>query len=191
MTSRHLRLGLIAIPLLLAGCASTAAAPRTTPSTSVTTGPAAASATATKAAAPSPLALMICGPDIRGKVAQALALTSPVSVRSAYANHRYTCTYQLPMGPLVLSVQESPNRTTAGAYFVALRRQLSPTEPLIGLGERAYGTATGHAVVVKDSLTLHVDATGLPTVFGAQRQKRTDLAYEIASDVLGCWTGND
>jgi hypothetical protein len=28
-------------------------------------------------------------------------------------------------------------------------------------------------------------------VFGPQRQRRTDLAFEIASDVLGCWTGDD
>jgi hypothetical protein len=27
-------------------------------------------------------------------------------------------------------------------------------------------------------------------VFGVDRQKRTDLANEIASDVLGCWTGD-
>ena len=45
-------------------------------------------------------------------------------------------------------------------------------------------------VVVKDNETLTVDATGLPAVFGSQQQKRTDLAYEIASDVLGCWTGD-
>ena len=40
-------------------------------------------------------------------------------------------------------------------------------------------------------MTLRVDATGLPAVFGTQKQKRTDLAYEIASDVLGCWTGDE
>jgi hypothetical protein len=28
-------------------------------------------------------------------------------------------------------------------------------------------------------------------VFGPQQQRRTDLAYEIASDVLGCWTGDE
>ena len=43
-------------------------------------------------------------------------------------------------------------------------------------------------MVIKDNQTLKVDTTGLPPVFGPEGQKRTDLAYEIASDVLGCWT---
>jgi hypothetical protein len=28
-----------------------------------------------------------------------------------------------------------------------------------------------------------------PAVLGAQQSKRFDFAYEIASDILGCWTG--
>ena len=40
-------------------------------------------------------------------------------------------------------------------------------------------------------MTLTVDTTRCPPSSGASSQKRTDLAYEIASDVLGCWTGND
>ncbi|MGZ4558702.1 MAG: hypothetical protein ACXVXF_08540 [Mycobacteriaceae bacterium] len=59
-----------------------------------------------------------------------------------------------------------------------------------GLGEQAYGTPRGTVVVLKDSQTLVVDATAMPSVFGSDQQKRTDLAYEIASDVLGCWTGD-
>jgi hypothetical protein len=30
----------------------------------------------------------------------------------------------------------------------------------------------------------------LPQEFGANGQRRTDLAYEVASDVMGCWTGD-
>ncbi len=41
---------------------------------------------------------------------------------------------------------------------------------------------------MKDNETLVVDARRLPAVFGAEQQKRTDLATEIASDVLDCWT---
>ena len=49
---------------------------------------------------------------------------------------------------------------------------------------------TGIVVVIKDDMTLTVDTTGLPTVSGPDGQRRADLAFEIASDVLGCWTGD-
>jgi hypothetical protein len=134
---------------------------------------------------------MVCDDDIRGKVRTVLSLDAPAPVTSTFKNGLFTCTYALPRGPLVLSVQQSATKTAARAYFEALRRRLGATENLIGLGEGAYATPTGTAVVIKDNETLRVDATGLPAVFGPQQQKRTDLANEIASDVLGCWTGDE
>ena len=131
---------------------------------------------------------MICSADIKGKVTQVLTLPAAPATHTTFIDHRYTCAYDLPMGPLVLSVHDSPNKSAARAYFTKLRPTLGATDALIGLGEDAYGTTTGTVVVLKDSQTLTVDATGLPPVFGSQKQKRTDLAYEIASDVLGCWT---
>lgn len=207
MSTQRWRTGLIALPLLLAGCASTNAAtePRSAPASgsagmsmapgdpmsgrSMKPSPS-ASGTAVNLA-PSATAQMVCGPDIRGKVKQVLALTSPAPVTSTFLDHLYTCTYRLPMGPLVLSVKESTSKAAAAAYFTGLDRRLAPTQPLAGLGERAYTTSTGTVVVITDNMTLRVDATGLPPVFGSQHQKRTDLAYEIASDVLGCWTGDE
>ncbi|MEO6700557.1 MAG: hypothetical protein ABI140_03355 [Jatrophihabitantaceae bacterium] len=150
-----------------------------------------AGSAANSASKPTATALMICGDDIKGKVTQVLKLGASPATRSSFANELYTCTYLLPMGPLVLSVQHSESKAAAGHYFDTLRTKLAPAETLDGLGEHAYGTSTGIAVVVKDNETLKVDATGLPSVFGADRQKRTDLAYEIASDVLGCWTGDE
>ena len=137
---------------------------------------------------PSAAAQMICSADIKGKVRQVLTLRRPPATHTTFIGHRYTCAYDLPMGPLVLSVHDSPNTSAARAYFTELRPTLGATDALIGLGEDAYGTTTGTVVVLKDSQTLTVDATGLPPAFGSQKQKRTDLAYEIASYVLGCWT---
>jgi len=37
---------------------------------------------------------------------------------------------------------------------------------------------------------LPASALVLSAVFGSQQQRRTDFAYEVASDVLGCWTGD-
>lgn len=178
MRARTLSLAAIAAALLLTGCG---ASPGTHPTVQSTTHP----ATSSK---PSVAAQMICSDDIMGKVKQVLKLRSTPATHTTFVDQRFTCTYDLPMGPLALSVKDSPGKPAAGAYFTALRPTLGATESLIGLGEKAYGTSTGTVVVLKDSQTLRVDATGLPPVFGSEGQKRTDLAYEIASDVLGCWT---
>lgn len=195
-------LTIAAAGLVLAGCASSQAATTTTsmPGMSMAPGqtmpgmtpPAAPSGSSkgstASAPGPSAAAQMVCSADIKDKVKQVLSLSSSPVTHSTFVDHRFTCTYDLPMGPLKLSVQDSPSKAAAGTYFTGLRPTLGTTDTLIGLGERAYGTPSGTVVVLKDSQTLSVDATGLPTVFGAQQQKRTDLAYEIASDVLGCWT---
>ena len=140
---------------------------------------------------PSEAAKMVCSKDIQNQVKLVLKLSKPAPVRASWQRPRYTCIYTLPMGQMVLSVYQSPTKALARAYFDALRQRLRDTEPLAGLGESAYASRTGIAVVLKDNMSLQVDTTGLPAVFGAQQQRRTDLAYEIASDVLGCWTGDE
>ena len=45
--------------------------------------------------------------------------------------------------------------------------------------------------MLKDNQIFVVDTTVLPAVFGANGQERTALAYEVASDVLDCWTGDE
>lgn len=181
-TARVLAAGLLASVLLLAGCAGSGAATEPGRPTGTPARPAVIHA-------PSATALMVCGEDIRGKVRQVLALTSPPATSDSFDGDRYSCTYRLPPGPLVLSVQQSGSPAAANRFFAAERARLGG-DVLPGLGEAAFGTGSGTVLVVKDSETLTVDATGLPAVFGSQRQRRTDLAYEIASDVLGCWTGD-
>lgn len=214
MTFSTRRLSLLAVPLLLVGCSSAAkssdtaaragssaansVATGTSPSMSMPSGqpmPAgetmSAGGTVAAAAVPTATAKMVCGGDIMGKVVQVLKLTKKPATTTTWANQLYTCTYALPMGPMVLSVKQSKTNAEAKAYFTGLRSTLGPTESLVGLGEGAYRTTTGIAVVVKDNMTLKVDTTRLPAVFGPEDQKRTDLSNQIASDVLGCWTGDE
>jgi hypothetical protein len=95
------------------------------------------------------------------------------------------------MGPLELAVKESPDPVAATEYFEDQRAELGDTAPAPGLGERAFATPSGTVVVIKDAMTLTVDATGLPEVFGDNGQRRGAFAYEVASIVLGCWTGHE
>lgn len=178
------RLLLLAVPVLLAGCAGHAHG---------TTASAAAdgmSMPSGAAAAPPKTATMVCGDEIRTKVKQVLGLPAEPATNSTWAHSVFTCTYALPQGPMTLTVQVLPSSARAGVKLDADRSATTGAETLAGLGERAWGTDAGTAAVLKDNQILTVDTTRLPEVFGANDQKRTDLAFEVASDVLGCWTGD-
>ncbi len=197
---------LVACTMLLAGCASShadtgaKAAPSIRPGASMTPGmvmpdgstmgASAAGARTSASSAPSAAARMICSTEIRKDIGTVLAVKSVPSATSTWSGHVYTCTYQLPMGAFVLSVKESADPRSAKAYAGVLRTRLGRTHSLAGLTDLAFGTSTGTVALVKDNDTLQVDATRLPAQFGSQQQKRTDFAYEIASDILGCWTGD-
>ncbi|MFF3976434.1 hypothetical protein [Streptomyces sp. NPDC001828] len=56
------------------------------------------------------------------------------------------------------------------------------------LGNPGYESPGGTVVILKDGKTLRVDATGMPTASGPHKLSRAELAYEIASDILGCWS---
>lgn len=181
---RHARLlaPLLAVPLLLAGCAATRAA---------TDGPAASGGGAATAGGPPEAAAMVCSPELGRQLVQVLHLPAVPANRASWVDHRYTCTWELPAGPLVLTVQAAGSDRRAADLFTARRTALAPTTPLAGLGREAFATATGTVVLVKDDMTLTVDASALPPVLGTNGQQRSDLAYEVASDVLGCWTGDE
>jgi hypothetical protein len=158
---------------------------------SATAGSSAPPPVAAPAGQPPALAVMVCGDEVRGDIAEVLTLSPPPATSSTWRNQVYTCTYQLPMGPLVMTVKESADDKAALSYFQAYRQLIGSTVDVAGLGEHAYRTPGGNVGLVKDNITLAVDATRLPARFGAQGQKRTDLAYEVASVILGCWTGDD
>jgi hypothetical protein len=181
----------VAAALLLAGCAASSATPASTATT-----PAVAAAVESAAAEqyardiPPTAAQMICSDEIRGEVADALNLASVPAPASAWADHVYTCTYVLPVGRLVLSVGVSPSTTAAGDRLDELRGRLAAAAEEPGLGQRAYSSAPGMVIAVKDNMMLTVDATGLPDDLGAIQESRLDLARVIASGVFDCWTGN-
>jgi hypothetical protein len=136
-------------------------------------------------------ARMICSDDIKAKVRQVLQLSAPPATHDSWVGHVYTCHYSLPMGAMRLSDQVFPDAAAARARMAAMHSQDGTARPLAGLGQQAYGSSRGRAVVLKDDQILTVDATGLPERFGANDQRRTDRAYEVASDVLGCWAGDE
>ena len=180
MTTRRWTFALLSTAILLAGCTA-ADAQRNSP----TGGDGASAHGAPQRAA------MVCGPEIAGELTQILRLDDSPHVVSAWADPVYTCTYHLPYGPLVLSVTVSDSDAAADAFFADQQRGQPGAEPIVGLGEQAYRTPDGLVTVVKDDMTLTVDATDLPAVLGDNRQRRSALAFEVGATVLGCWTEHD
>ena len=179
MFSAKLTFVLAAMAVALTACGATSGEPAATPSKSTnTSGP-----TATQA--------MVCGDEIKGDVKQILRLPGEPKASSTYAGTLFTCDYALPVGRMRLSVRHSASDAAALDYLTSRRAAVGANQVQYGLSDHAYGSGTGIVLVLEDNETLEVDTTGLPTVFGDQQQKRVDLAYEVASDVLGCWTGHD
>jgi hypothetical protein len=185
MTIRRSAVALLAVPLLLAGCAG-AQADTAVPHSASHDGPAAGAAGAGES--PPDKAVMVCGGQVADSLTQILELDAPPHTVTEWADPVYTCTYHLPMGPLVLTVNVSGTDAAAGTFFDARAARTPGAEPVVGLGERAFGTDDGSVTVVKDDMTLTVDATSLPEVFGDDAQRRTAFAFEVASQVMGCWT---
>ena len=183
MTIRRHTLGLLAVPLLLAGCAGAQA--DTTAAHSAHSGHAAA---ATSADGPPDRAVMVCTGQVADGLTQILRLDARPHTVTDWADPVYTCTYHLPMGALVLRVNVSDSDQAAQAFFADRRAEQPQAETLSGLGEQAFRAGDGNVTVVKDDLTLTVDATALPETFGDNGQRRSAFAFEVASQVMGCWT---
>lgn len=203
-------LALLALPLLLAACgtstagtgstatatSSSAVASTPVPSKSGMTmadgmvmAPGEAMATASEGPAPA-TATMVCGPEIQGSIKTLLALPGLPKGTSTWSDALFTCTYVVPQGQLVLSVQQSTDAAAANSHFTGLRSRTQQSTALTGLtslGLPAFQSTTGIVAFVKDNLTLEVDASGLAATVGPQRTSRSDFAYTVATDVLACW----
>ncbi|MEE2524572.1 hypothetical protein V1639_00970 [Pseudarthrobacter sp. J75] len=189
------RLALLALAsLLLAGCASAAGAEghgshgaHGTPHGSTSN---AVSSSGTPADGPSDASLMVCGGQVMGNVVSILGLEAEPHTVNTWSNSTFTCTYHLPDGDLVVSVQEAADQSSALNYFDAMQAlavDARPIEGLANLGFPAYETPDGSAVFQKDRMILHVDASGLPEQLGPEGITPTAFAYQLSTTILACW----
>lgn len=190
----RLATALVAAPLLLAGCAaaqshSPSRPAAMTPGMVMPDGSTMGAMAVAAGSKPSAAAAMICSAEARNDIATALGVPSVPAGAAQWQAPHYRCAYRLSLGTLVLSVHQAGSPAAGAAYLSSLAQRLHASK-VAGLTEQAYDTPAGDVLLLKDGDVLQVDATGLPAVFGSQHQKRTDFAYEIASDILGCWTGD-
>jgi hypothetical protein len=138
-------------------------------------------------------ARMICAAETRHNIAVALGLSGEPQPTSSWTDHLYTCAYHLPEGTLVLSVKELGDDQTAQRYLddaVRMTGDARPIQGLASLGLPGFETPTGVVMFRKDNKTLQVDAAGLPAKTGSLHLARENFAYQVATDILACWSGH-
>jgi len=162
------------------GASSKSAAPKATTTTIEVAGP-----------NPSVSAKMICADEAKKDIATtSIGFDTLQPLKPKWANHVYSCGYLYRGGvKMALSVKEMSSAAETTAYFEALGKQLGRGADLPELGEGAYQTRNGSAVVRKDYRVLLVDVSRLPARFGKPLAARTDIAAGVAAIIMGCWVG--
>jgi len=138
---------------------------------------------------PSTSARMVCAPGAQRELAGALGVSTVAPITPTWVDHVYSCRYVYADGVITLSVKELSNRAQTTAYYRGLGARLGDTGSLSGLGQGAFTTTNGSAVVRKDYKVLLVDVSGLPAQFGVPPTSAADIAVTVSDVILGCWTG--
>lgn len=135
---------------------------------------------------------MVCSPEAKREIAAGLNVDTiqPLHPTWSAATHIYQCDYVYAGGvPLRLSVKELSSKAETSAYFDELASRLGRTGTLNGLGQGAFTTTNGSAVIRKDYKVLLVDPSRLPAQFGQPPLTRSNVAITVAATIMGCWTG--
>ncbi len=188
MTARVRLIGLVAGLLPLAGCAAGNA-----PEPSAAAAPARSVPATDRPAVGNPeeAAQATCGETVRVRIQEVLGVDPVPTPESAWADNRYTCTYQTPMGPLVFSVRVEPSPAAAQDHLEILRTEHRANTPVAGQ-EQAYSNGLGTVVAAEDDLVLSVDAAELPLEhLGPDHPSQTGVAIQLATGVLDGWTGRN
>jgi len=197
MRGMHL-LVTVGCAVLLEACGTAApttppAAPPRSTHAATTPSPASIAATRTAARAPSRHAGMVCAAETRVNVAALLAPLHPL-VSDSWRNPLYVCTYRAGTQVLRIAVREDGSHAAALSDFDALMKTATMPRKIpaaASLGLPGFETADGLVVFTRDDMTLRVDARGLGPRTGQASLARSEVAYELATDVLGCWSGGD
>ncbi|HZP30872.1 MAG TPA: hypothetical protein VFC99_18130 [Acidimicrobiia bacterium] len=130
------------------------------------------------------LAVEVCEDMVRDAVISASGgpLASPQT--GGWKGSRYTCTYPLTGGRLVLRVDVYPTHKKAQAAYTKASKKTKVDQNLLGIGERALLAKDGHVVAEKDRFVLVADPSKLPP-----KLSKPNLSLAAVEAVLSCWVG--
>jgi hypothetical protein len=138
---------------------------------------------------PSQIAKMVCQREAQREINETLGVKASVS-RPTWVDHTYSCFYRYPDGHFELTVKELSSWPQTLATFAAVGHHQGRSANIANLGQGAYQTDNGSAVVRKDWKILTVDISGLPAQFGKPPTSRGDVAVTVADLILACWAGD-
>ena len=138
---------------------------------------------------PSKISKMVCASEAQSDIAQTLGVKASVS-SPTWVDHAYSCRYRYPDGEFVLTVKELSSWPQTLSYFTSIGREQGRAASIPNIGQGAYQTDAGWAIVRKDWKVLTVDISGLPAQFGRPPTSRGDVAVTVADLILACWAGD-
>jgi hypothetical protein len=177
------------LAVAISACGSTRATPAGGPTTATSRPTATTEAPEPAGKKPSAISKEVCSSDAQGEIKRVLGVTAHV-VTPIWVDHLYSCRYRYPNGTFVLSVKELSSWSQTYAYFDSLGHAMGNTGALGNLGQGAFTTSDGSVVVRKDWKVLLVNIAPLPGQFGKPPTSKADVAYTVASIILGCWAGD-
>jgi hypothetical protein len=179
--------GAAAVSVLVAGCSSGPA--QSTGSTRSSDALASRQRPLPAGPLPSDIAKEVCAREAQSDIAQTLGLRASVSTPT-WIDHAYSCRYRYPDGYFELTVKELSSWPQTLSYFASIGRSQGRANSIPNIGQGAYQTDSGWAIVRKDWKVLTVDISGLPAQFGRPPTSRADVAVTVADLILACWAGD-
>jgi hypothetical protein len=139
---------------------------------------------------PSESAKMICSAEAQKDIEESATGVHATKVTTpTWNDHIYSCTFQYPNGAsFTMGVKELSSADETTAYYNSLADKLGKKKD-IQLGQGAFVTDDGNMVVRKDYKVLLVDTTKLPHQFGQPPDTPSNVAINVASVIMSCWTG--
>ena len=179
-TGRFSLSGLAAVTVLAAGLAgfSGTAGAASPASTATSTGASVAASNAKS------LAVEVCEDMVRDAVISATGAPLAAPQTGGWKGKRYTCTYPVTGGQLVMTVDTFKTKKKTRAAYVKATRTTKVDQNLLGIGERALLAKDGHVVAEKDHFVLVADPSGLPKPLS-----KANVSLAAVEAVLSCWVG--
>jgi hypothetical protein len=137
---------------------------------------------------PSESAEMVCSQEARDDIDVSLGINAKKITKPTWdePNHIYACEYVYPRGKIRLEVKEMSSGDETTAYFEKVKAEQGAEQELPGLGQGAWVLDNGNVLVRKDYKTLIVDVSEAPKI---PAMRRSDVAINVASVIMSCWTG--
>jgi hypothetical protein len=130
------------------------------------------------------LATEVCEDMVRDAVISASGGPLAAPQAGAWKGKRYTCTYPLTGGQLVVRVDTYSTKKQARSAYAKAAKATKVDQKLAGLGQEALLAKNGQVIAEKDHFVLVADPSKLPP-----KLSKANVSLAAVEAVLSCWVG--